>query len=317
MNKTFLSIGLCVYNKEKEVSLALESLINQSISLNLFEIIVIDNNSTDNTAQVVLEFINQHSEYSIKYIKEANQGVSFARNRAYLEASGDYVVYFDDDEIADESWLENYFLSIEKYPQAVILAGKVLVEYADSDFAAQANEYIDKWFAAYDYGDEDIVLSNELIERGKVDYPIAGNMAIKVSYLKQIGGFDTNLGRSKGLMLGGEETKLTKDALNSGLPVVYVPQSVVRHVVIKERCSLDFLKIKHFQQGMTFVLIHFADVSRFKRIRMVVYQLFAIVLRSFRLLFSPCGQRNFIALKNSFSLGIIHQSLFSIFGREL
>jgi hypothetical protein len=86
-------------------------------------------------------------------------------------------------------------------------------------------------------------------------------------------------------MLGGEETKLTKNALDSGLQVVYTPKSVVRHIVIKERCSLDFLKIKHFQQGMTFVLVHFADVSRLKRIRMVVYQLIAIVLRSFVFVF--------------------------------
>lgn len=307
MSDLFLSVGLCVYNKEKEVPRALESLAAQSIEKDLFEIIIVDNNSTDNTALVVKEFVNAHPELDIKFVKEMNQGVSHARNRAFAEAKGDYIVYFDDDEVAQKDWLQNFYDSILKHPTAVILAGKVTVKYDDEDFAKLADDYIDNWFANYEYGDEEIVLTNELLEAKKIDYPIAGNMAVKIDYIKKVNGFDIDLGRSENLMLGGEETKLTKDAVDSGELVIYTPQSSVNHMVIKSRCSMDFLKMKHFQQGMTFIRIYYKNVSLFKRFKISVYNMILVFLRSLRFLIEDKKQKNFISLRNSFSKGIIYQ----------
>ena len=309
MSNLFLSVGVCVYNKEKEIPNALQSLAEQTISKDLFEIIVVDNNSTDNTEAVVKEFINNHPELNIKYFKEINQGVSYARNRCYKEASGNYIVYFDDDEIAFKDWLQNFYDSIKKHPEAVILAGKVIVKYEDPEFAKIADSYIDNWFANYEYGDEEIVLSKELIEKGKIDYPIAGNMAVKMDYIKEVNGFDTDLGRSENLMLGGEETKFTKDALENGKIAIYTPQSTIHHIVIKNRCSIDFLKMKHFQQGMTFIRIYFNGVSLFKRLKIVIYHIILILAKSVQYLFSSNKERNFIAMKNCFAKGIIYQCL--------
>lgn len=309
MSNLFLSVGVCVYNKEKEIPNALQSLAEQTISKDLFEIIVVDNNSTDNTEAVVKEFINNHPELNIKYFKEINQGVSYARNRCYKEASGNYIVYFDDDEIAFKDWLQNFYDSIKKHPEAVILAGKVIVKYEDPEFAKIADSYIDNWFANYEYGNEEIILSKKLIDEKKIDYPIAGNMAIKMTYIKEVNGFDTDLGRSENLMLGGEETKFTKDALENGKIAIYTPQSAVHHMVIKKRCSMDFLKMKHFQQGMTFIRIYFKDASLFKRIKIIIYHILLILAKSLQYIFSSKKERNFISMKNCFAKGIIYQCL--------
>ena len=309
MDNLFLSVGVCVYNKEKEIPQALQSLAEQTISKDLFEIIIVDNNSTDNTESVVKKFIKEHPDLNIKYFKEMNQGVSYARNRCYMEASGDYIVYFDDDEIAFKDWLQNFYNSIQKHPEAVILAGKVIVKYEDPEFAKIADSYIDNWFANYEYGNEEITLSKKLIDEQKIDYPIAGNMAIKMTYIKKVNGFDTNLGRSENLMLGGEETKFTKDALENGKIAIYTPQSAVHHMVIKKRCSMDFLKMKHFQQGMTFIRIYFKDASLFKRIKIIIYHILLILAKSLQYIFSSKKERNFISMKNCFAKGIIYQCL--------
>lgn len=309
MDNLFLSVGVCVYNKEKEIPQALQSLAEQTISKDLFEIIIVDNNSTDNTESVVKKFIKEHPDLNIKYFKEMNQGVSYARNRCYMEASGDYIVYFDDDEIAFKDWLQNFYNSIQKHPEAAILAGKIIVKYEDPEFAKNANNYIDNWFAKYDYGDEEIVITTDLINKKQMDYPGTGNLAVQMNYIKKSGGFDTDLGRNKSLMLGGEDTKFIKDAMENGQIIIYTPQSTVHHMVIKKRCSMNFLKMKHFQQGMTFIRIYFKDASLFKRLKIIIYHIMFILAKSLQYIFSSKKERNFISMKNCFAKGIIYQCL--------
>ena len=94
-----LSIIICSYNRANYIEAALDSLYHQSSNEN-FEIIIVDNNSTDNTAEVYSNWRAAHSNGNFQYITETKQGASFARNTGAAMAKGKWLCFMDDDAIA-------------------------------------------------------------------------------------------------------------------------------------------------------------------------------------------------------------------------
>ena len=88
----------CTYNRDKYIGQTLQSVCDQKYPDNNYEIIVIDNNSTDNTASICKEFRAEYPNKNFRYFKEMNQGLSFALNRGIKEAQGEYLIFVDDDE---------------------------------------------------------------------------------------------------------------------------------------------------------------------------------------------------------------------------
>ena len=109
-----ISVVIPLYNKAAEVERALRSVVEQSLGVG--EIIVVDDGSTDGSADIVAEFIRLHPDSNIRLIRQTNGGVSAARNRGISEAQGDYVALLD----ADDEWLSGYIAEIcrlmEYYP---------------------------------------------------------------------------------------------------------------------------------------------------------------------------------------------------------
>ena len=100
-----ISVVVCTFNGEKRLRKTLNALVQQAFAREDFEIILIDNNSSDGTKEVIQNFRNDHSEYSIKYFFEKHQGLSYARNRGVEEASGKILAFTDDDGIPEKDWL--------------------------------------------------------------------------------------------------------------------------------------------------------------------------------------------------------------------
>ncbi len=106
-----LSIIIPVYNTEKYINKCLESLAKQKMKD--FEVIIVNDGSTDNSEKVIKEYINSNKEkfiYEIKYLKKENGGLSSARNFALPHVTGKYIMFFDSDDYLDES----LFLNLEK-----------------------------------------------------------------------------------------------------------------------------------------------------------------------------------------------------------
>ena len=91
-----VSIIIPTYNRAKILGLTIESCVNQTYPIDLFEIIVADNNSSDDTKEVVKEWQTK-SDVPIKYIFEPRQGAHFARNTAAKHSSGEILYFTDDD----------------------------------------------------------------------------------------------------------------------------------------------------------------------------------------------------------------------------
>src|SRR4051812_27689648 len=95
------SVCLCTHNGAGRIGPVLEALAQQTAPRDAFEVLVIDNASTDDTAAFVERFLQEHFPATGRCVHEANPGVTFARRRAALEARGEFVCYLDDDNVPD------------------------------------------------------------------------------------------------------------------------------------------------------------------------------------------------------------------------
>ena len=96
-----LSVIICTYNREKYIRPLLESLAANDLSVTEYEILLVDNNCTDNTRAVFETFAHEHADMTLRYVVETEQGLSAARNKGIREANGDILVYVDDDALVD------------------------------------------------------------------------------------------------------------------------------------------------------------------------------------------------------------------------
>ncbi len=188
-----ISCIICTYNRVDLLRRALDSVINQTLSERMYEIIVVDNNSEDNTKQIAKSYSKTHN--NIRYVLERAQGLSHARNRGANEAIGQYIIYLDDDAKADRDWLR---IAIECFENKAIspiaIGGPILPFYADPKPNWFKDEYeIRSWGK-----------SARLLSPGE---SFSGsNMAFRKEILMHFGGFDSKLGVKGPVLSLGEDT---------------------------------------------------------------------------------------------------------------
>ena len=106
MNKDiFFSINICCYNSSKFIKESIESILKQSFKD--WEIVIINDGSTDNTEKIIFDYIN--SGYPIKYFYQKNAGYASARNKAIDLSEGKWIVILDHDDLCEEGDLQNCF----------------------------------------------------------------------------------------------------------------------------------------------------------------------------------------------------------------
>jgi len=119
-----------------------------------WEIIVVDNNSSDNTAQVVQEYqANWLPGVPVKYIFEPEQGAAFARLRAVKEAQGELIGFLDDDNLPNPDWIAQAYLFAQEHPQAGAFSGQIHGEFEvepPENFPTHSSLFSDSgaWFHA-------------------------------------------------------------------------------------------------------------------------------------------------------------------------
>ena len=240
MNAEFFTIAICTYNRAGVLPYALKAALAQTLSASHYEILIIDNNSTDETPKIVEDSTRSHAH--IRALRESRQGLSFARNRAYEEARGDVIIYVDDDAEMAPQYLENLKRIWEEEKEIGALGGPIEVGWLGP---------VPSW---YEPGMDRVF--NYLYNgsyRMKIYYPMliyGTNMAFPVTLLKKIGGFQTNLGRIGEHPLSGEDIEiLLRLEKRENLPVLYDPALKVRHLISPERLSPEYILYKTFWIG--------------------------------------------------------------------
>ncbi len=224
----FLSVVICTYNRDQHIERALQSLVNQDYDKSAYEIIVVDNNSTDQTAEIIHRFKAQHPEHQIVLAKETQQGLSFARNKGIALAKGDYISYIDDDGIAREDYVQQIKAYTEQFPNDYAFGGKVLPRYETQKEPAWMSKYIERIISIVDLG--------EAVQTLTKTYPVGCNMFFKKTLFDHIGGFNT------ALKLRSDDKYIFLKVREAGYRVQYLPKVVVWHFIDAFRTTLPYVK---------------------------------------------------------------------------
>jgi glycosyltransferase involved in cell wall biosynthesis len=279
----FISVVVCSYNREKYIADAIESLVIQTLSAELYEVLIIDNNSKDRTAQIALEWIEIHKDtHQILYFKETNQGLCFARNRGIQEARGQFICYMDDDGIADPNFLEVQYNFLKENPDVIGLGGKIIPRYVHGK-PAWIDGILEGLVSKVDHGNNNFQYSGR-------KYPVGCNMTYRKDVLEQVGLFDTSIGQVGDNLVRGDETELFERVKQLNQPIYYLGNSRVEHVIEQDR--LTRAHIKKMSEGVGIGLRQASRRSSFFgkcKIRLVLLAKFFAALL-FALFYSLTGQ---------------------------
>lgn len=230
-----LSVIICTYNRASLLAAALEGVCQQTLATDEYEIIVVDNNSTDDTPTVCRTFAQRYAH--LRSVVEPQQGLSPARNRGWQEALGDYVAYIDDDCIVPAEWLSVAREIIHKiHPD--VFGGPYFAAYLTPKPA---------WFSDR-YGSWQPAAQATFI-RPEVLH--GGNLFLRRVLLEPTGGFRQELGMQGEKVGYGEETDLLLrlQAHYTQTSFYYDPHLFVHHVVRPEKLSIRWHIQARFIQG--------------------------------------------------------------------
>ena len=234
-----LTIILCTYNRCQGLADALTTLAAQRVDPGIeWEILLVDNNSSDKTPEVYRRF-KDCFPVPLRYVFESKQGLSHARNRGIAEASGKYVAFTEDDELADEGWVQAIVATFQEYSCEAV-AGQIDLAWRCPRPQWLTDDLLG-FLGHLDYGKAQ-VLSQE-------SPPFGGNMAFRKDIFNTIGLFDAHLGRQGRKLIGGEETELYSRFSQAGLVAVYQPNAVMHHVVEQNRLKKSYFRRLHFNEG--------------------------------------------------------------------
>lgn len=229
-----VSVVICSYNRAAYIGGALDSLYQQTASKDNFEVIVVDNNSTDGTEQVVAKWRSENQDGHFHYSTETNQGASFARNTGAQLAKGAWLCFMDDDAIATPSYIENIIQHIHTKPEAIGFGGRIIPKYIPSE-PKWMSYYVSSLVGNFDYAPTACAFEN-----GK--YPIESNMIVKKDVYDAIGGFNTLIPGVVGtLRIGGEGKELFYKILALGHTIYYDPSICVHHVVEVKKLTSEYM----------------------------------------------------------------------------
>lgn len=236
-----LSVVVCTYNRADMLSSALESLVQQTLDKRLYEVIIVDNASSDATPEVLGGLRARYGEWNIVLAREDRLGLGYARNAGVREARGAYVAFMDDDARADKDWLKRALGCFEHVrPSPFVIGGPIFPFYDSPRPAWFKDEYeIRTW------GQEPRFLSQRESLSGS-------NIILKKDIIEKYGGFDVQVGMKGSRLSVGEETNLFKTIgrHNTHARVFYYsPHLVIHHAVPAYKMTVSYQLKRAFVGG--------------------------------------------------------------------
>lgn len=244
-----LSVIVPTRNRANNLNKFFESLLNQTLSLRRFEVIVIDNGSTDDTREVCEEWKNKIE--NLRYIYNANPGLHIGRNNGYQQSVSEILVFADDDIIAMPTWLEAIYDGFIRRHDVVLIGGNDIPK-----FEVNPPKWVEElWITnnnikmLLDYSC--IIMGEE--EREINPYYVFGcNFAIRKSVLNITQGFHPDGMPDELLCYRGDgESYVSKWILQNKLKTLFIPKASVYHVVSEKRLNLEYLKRIAYRNGIS------------------------------------------------------------------
>ena len=230
-----ISLIIACYNGGGRIGATLHSLLGETLAAEKWEAVVVDNNSSDNTAEVVEGFIAAHPEVRVRLVSESRQGLSHARNCGIDNSSGAVVAIIDDDELAAPTLLADYVDFFESHPGVAAAGGRIVANYPTGR-PSWMTRFTERPIAGIlDLGEEPIPFP-----AGK--YFGGGNMALRRTVIERYGKFNPELGRRGTTLLGGEEKELYGRLVAGGEQVYYLPTAYIEHIIPAAKLTREYFE---------------------------------------------------------------------------
>lgn len=310
MNSVDLSVILCTHNRASTLTAVLDDFRSQDFRAKplKWELVLVDNNSTDNTKDVVQDY-RKNSDLPIKYVFEPQQGKSFALNTGLTSSGGHLLAFTDDDVVLDSHWLSTLREAFDTYPHKCF-GGRVLPLFEGPlpHWLTDRKPYalVGGPLVKEDCGDE-VKLYDETMY-----VPMGCNMFVRRELFDKYGGFDTRLGfYSKEALIYGEDTELMFRFKNSGEAILYFPRALVYHPVPMARLKKSYFKKWFWGTGRGMARWHSVPdgAVRYRNIpRYIIRETFRDILQLFLALTSPReSKRFFYEAKLLYKLGMVYE----------
>ena len=230
----FITVVICSYNRAEYIVEALESLYRQTLDKALFEVIVVDNNSIDNTEELVENYIHSHPDFHCIYLTESSQGASFARNTGAAFAKSPLLCFMDDDAVAEKEYLQRIHSFFMEHKDAGGLGGRIIPRYIP-DKPKWMSHFVSSLVGNFHYHET-------VKEFAPGKYPLESNMIVRKSDFDAIKGFNTDLPGVKGtLRIGGEGKDFFLRLQALGRKIYYDPSIIVHHVVEVKKLTPHYM----------------------------------------------------------------------------
>lgn len=252
------------------VDQCLKSLLPQE---KICEIIIVDSSKKDD----IKKFCHFLENRKINYIYTPPKGLSDARNKGMSIAKEHIVAFTDVDCIIDKNWAENIYNSFEVGDNIAVVGGKVLPKWISMPNRILYNSAIAQGFySSFDMGEE----------LKDVNQIFGGNFAID-RHLVTDQLFSPELGRGKGNLLGGEETKLCKQIKNKGLKIIYNPSTIVWHQIPEERSKFEWMWKRMYYGGINRVVV--GGMPTPKTVNFISYNFYDVIFLMIFIIPYVCG----------------------------
>ena len=230
--KPNISIAICTYNRFDHLAGCLDTLKAQSLSGDLFEVLVIDNGSDEGARKSFLETYDLSRNCRI--VSVAQPGLSKARNIALQEAAAPLIAFIDDDARASETWLKSILDAFNGPHSPKVVFGPIEPIWPNGQPPEWLPENLFGALSVLDLGDTDRPATESEIGFG-------ANIAFDVAAAVNSGGFPENLGRAGKNLMSGEETSLLAEIRVNGGTAWYSAGALVHHFVHEDRLCMPWL----------------------------------------------------------------------------
>ena len=258
MSKTDVSIVICTCNRADMLREALDSLIKQETDAQFrYEVLIVDNASTDDTAAVI-ESTAQRAAVVVRCVYEPRRGQVYARNRGLSEARGEWIANFDDDQIAEPSWLKELMaLARETGSRSVGGAVRLLLPAGcDRDLSPLVRRLLGEsvdWRAARPYS--------------RKQGPGSGNQMLHRSVFDEVGIYDPSY------QLRGYDTDLYRRIRQANIASWFTPKAIAYHVTPPCRLAEEYLQETCLHNGWSFARRDLAEWGRVTLVLVTVARL--------------------------------------------
>jgi len=245
-----LSIILCTFNRAYNLKECIEHVaMQQDMGGVGWELLIVNNNSTDCTEEIVRELIGKHT-INISYVLESEQGLSYARNRGIVSTNSRYIIFIDDDILVEPKWLSAMYSTFKEYDSDAV-GGRIWLK-SRSKLPKWITQEMKGYLGYLDFGDAPLRID------GHVKKMFGGNMGFNRRIFEQVGLFDVRRGRrGEGRkwkeLFKGEEPDLFHRIANVCGRIDYSPRAIVYHKILPHQLEKQYFRLLEFSNGYQIV----------------------------------------------------------------